>query len=89
MQSKCDIVGGGIKLNIHEKLQFMKEQQVLGAIELKDSQQFIATVDDITQDQVAFLEHSPNEIDPLIIASVQQIANIKIPQPYCDEETNL
>lgn len=70
-------------MDIQEKLEFMLEQQVFGAIELKDEQQFIGTVDAIDLSQITFLDHSPNETNPLITASVDDIVAVHIPEPNC------
>ncbi|MEW9669056.1 hypothetical protein [Ammoniphilus sp. 3BR4] len=74
-------------MDIQRKLQFMLEQQVFGAIELKNELQFIGTLYDMDQDEITFLDHSPNETSPLITASVQDIVAVHIPEPQdCSTE---
>lgn len=73
-------------MDIQEKLQFMLEQQILGGIELKDAPSFIATVDDIHGRQITFLDHSPDQTNPLITASIDEISAIHVPEPGCGAE---
>lgn len=74
-------------MDIQRKLQFMLEQQVFGAIELKNEQQFIGTLNDMNQNQITFLDHSPNETSPLITTSIEDIVAIHIPEPQdCSAE---
>lgn len=72
-------------MDIQEKLQLMLEEQIFGAIELKDQTQIIGTVDSIDLSQITFLDHSPNEIQPLITATMDDITAVHIPEMSCDE----
>ncbi|WP_134699162.1 hypothetical protein [Ammoniphilus sp. YIM 78166] len=75
-------------MDIQEKLQLMLDQQIFGAIELKDQRQIIGTVDAIDLSQITFLDHSPNEIQPLITAAMEDIAAVHIPEMSCQEEAD-
>ena len=70
-------------MDIEEKLRYMQEQQLFGAIQLKDHQQFIATVQEIEDSQVVFFDHSPNECNPVIETPIDRIASIEFPEVDC------
>ncbi|RXT08065.1 hypothetical protein [Ammoniphilus sp. CFH 90114] len=68
-------------MDIDEKLQFMLEQQVFGAVELSDEHQFMGTLSEMDKGQLTFLDHSPNETNPLITVSIEDIVAVHIPEP--------
>jgi hypothetical protein len=70
-------------VNIQDKLQVMLIEHVWGAIQLKDGTEFIATVEEISNGQVVFLDHSPDISTPVIEAACDTIAQIHIPDSPC------
>jgi hypothetical protein len=72
-----------IKMDLDDKLRFMLDQQVFGAIRLRDDQQFIGTVNEIDGSRVIFLDHSPGELNPIVETTFDNISSIAVPQPKC------
>jgi hypothetical protein len=63
-------------MQVDDQLQFMYREKVMGAIELKDGQQYMGTVEEISNGQVTFFDHSPNELTPIVTVPMEAVAKV-------------